>query len=164
MDQAASAPAGEARLAGRPTNGPSAAPVLGAIAVGGALGAVARYGVGLVLPHGPGFPWATFAVNVVGCLLLGVLVALLDARGRHSLARPFLGVGVLGGFTTFSAYTAETLALAHDGALGTAVAYLAGTLLAAVIAVHTGATGARLLATSRTSPPVDARDRRRVER
>ncbi len=76
--------------------------ILLAISVGGVLGALARYGLGVAFPHGAaGFPWATFAVNVTGCGLTGVLMVCIDQLGAHRLVRPFLGVGVLGGFTTF---------------------------------------------------------------
>lgn len=121
--------------------------VLGAIAAGGALGAAARYSVTVALPHGPGdFPLATFLIDVSGCLLVGALVVLLtEVVGRpHRLARPFFGVGLLGGYTTFSAYTAEALALIDHGTLTTAVAYLFGTLLAALLAVQTGVVATRV--------------------
>ena len=113
---------------------------LGAIAAGGALGAVARYGIAVALPaRSGGFPWATFGTNVLGCLLIGLLMALIT-RGwaDRRLVRPFLGVGVLGGFTTFSTYTAEARGLFDSGAVGTALAYLAGTVVAAVLAVELG--------------------------
>ncbi|MER5607758.1 CrcB family protein [Micromonospora tulbaghiae] len=124
------------------------AAVLGVIAAGGVLGALARAGAQAAVPHQPGgFPWATFAVNVTGCLLIGVLMAVLAARPAHPLTRPFLGVGVLGGFTTFSAYAVDAQRLLTDGAAGTAGAYLAATVLAALAAVAAGdAVTARLLA------------------
>src|SRR5437763_10088263 len=88
-------------------------PVVGVIAAGGALGALARYGVSLALPTQPGhFPWGTFAINVVGCALIGVLMVLImEVWSAHRLLRPFLGVGVLGGFTTFSTYAVDLLGL-----------------------------------------------------
>lgn len=115
-------------------------PVLGVIALGGGLGALARYGLAQALPTQPGqFPWATFTTNVLGCLLIGVLMVLItEVWTAHRLVRPFLGVGVLGGFTTFSAYAAETRALLHPGTVGVAFTYLAGTLIAAMLAVLTG--------------------------
>lgn len=79
--------------------------VVAAVALGGGLGGAARYGVGLLVPGAPG----TFLVNVVGCALIGVLVVLTPRL--HPLARPFLGVGVLGGFTTFSAYAVDAVRL-----------------------------------------------------
>ncbi|WP_345217408.1 CrcB family protein [Georgenia halophila] len=125
----------QAPAAHRPT-----ADVLTVIALGGAVGALARYGLALALPHGAGaFPWATWVTNVVGCLLVGVLMGAIDVAGRpHRLLRPFLGVGLLGGFTTFSTYTVEVHELLDAGALTTAFAYLAGTVLAALAAVAAG--------------------------
>jgi CrcB protein len=121
--------------------------VLAVIAVGGVLGAEARYGVGLLLAHPPdAFPWSTLLVNALGCLLIGVLmVVLTETTAPHRLARPFLGVGVLGGFTTFSTYAVDVqrLLLAHRA--GPALAYLAGTLAAALVAVWLGATTTRAL-------------------
>ena len=123
------------------------------IAVGGALGALARYAVSTAWPPAPGtFPWATFAINVTGCLLIGSLMAVLtDFAGRpHRLIRPFLGVGVLGGFTTFSTYTVEAQRLISAGHPQLALAYLFGTLAAALVAVQIGIVAARLLTRPRT--------------
>ncbi|MEU4400861.1 CrcB family protein [Micromonospora orduensis] len=116
------------------------ATVLGAIAAGGVLGALARAGLQHLAPHAPtGFPWATFGVNLSGCLLIGALMATLThVGGGHPLARPFLGVGVLGGFTTFSTYAVDVQQALVAGAPGTAVAYLAATLLGALVAVGSG--------------------------
>ena len=116
------------------------APVLAVIAVGGALGALARYGAGLALPHVPGtFPLATFLVNVVGCLLIGALIVLVtEVTTAHPLVRPFLGTGILGGFTTFSTYATDAEVLLRTGLVATAAAYLAGTLVAAVAATWLG--------------------------
>lgn len=95
-------PADRAELTAHP------AAVLGAIAAGGVLGGLARAGVQAAFPYAPtGFPWATFGINLTGCLLIGVLMAVIGARPVHPLVRPFLGVGVLGGFTTFSAYAVD---------------------------------------------------------
>jgi fluoride exporter len=117
------------------------------IAVGGAVGALARYGVGLVLPIVPGrFPWGTFLINVVGCLLIGVLMVLVtDVFTGWPLLRPFLGVGVLGGFTTFSTYANEARGLLRPGAVPVAFGYLAGTLVSALLAVLVGMVVARRL-------------------
>ncbi|WBB68191.1 CrcB family protein [Micromonospora sp. WMMD812] len=116
------------------------AAVLGAIAAGGVLGALARAGLQAAFPHGPtGFPGATFAVNVSGCLLIGVLMAVLRRRGGGPpLARPFLGVGVLGGYTTFSTYAVDVRQALAAGAPGVALAYLAATLVGALLAVWAG--------------------------
>jgi fluoride exporter len=119
--------------------------VLAVIAVGGVLGAEARYGVARLLPHPPSaFPWATLVVNALGCLLIGgLMVVVTEVTRPHRLARPFLGVGVLGGFTTFSTYTVDVqrLLLAHRP--GVALGYLLGTLAAALVAVWLGATSTR---------------------
>jgi len=124
-----------------------------AIALGGTLGAIARYGVSTKWPHAPGaFPWSTFAINVTGCLLIGVLmVVLTEVAGHpHRLARPFLGIGVLGGFTTFSTYTADAQRLIADGHTLSALVYLLGTVAAALVAVQIGVVAARLLNRLRT--------------
>ncbi|MDT9682621.1 CrcB family protein [Streptomyces sp. TRM76323] len=120
-------------------------PLLGAVALGGALGAGARYGVALALPTAPGgFPWATLWTNVAGCALMGVLMAVLDeVRRPHRLLRPLVGTGVLGGFTTFSTYALETRVLLERGHVLTAFAYLAGTLVAALLAVAVAARATR---------------------
>jgi fluoride exporter len=120
--------------------------VLGAISSGGVLGALARYGLTLIWPHRPGqFPWATFVTNVSGCLLIGVLMVLVtEVWATHHLVRPFLGVGVLGGYTTFSTYAVEVQQLVNAGAARTGLFYLVGTLAAALPAVWAGLALARM--------------------
>jgi CrcB protein len=115
-------------------------PAFVAVAAGGVLGALARWGAGLALPHAPGtFPLGTFLVNVLGCLLIGVLlVMIIEVRQVHPLVRPFLATGVLGGFTTFSTYAVDTQALLSGGHVVTAAAYLVGTLVAALAATWLG--------------------------
>ncbi|HEX2314606.1 MAG TPA: fluoride efflux transporter CrcB [Thermomonospora sp.] len=112
-------------------------PVIAVVAAGGGLGAAARYGASLLWPTDPGaFPATTLAVNVVGCALIGVLMVLVTEKGTaHRLVRPFLGTGVLGGFTTFSAYAADIRHLMDDGHARTALVYLAATVVAALAAV-----------------------------
>lgn len=133
--------------------------VLAAISAGGAVGALARYGLATAWPHGPGhFPWATFVTNVSGCLLIGVLmVVITEVWSAHRLLRPFLGVGVLGGFTTFSTYTGEVQQLLVAGAARTALLYLAGTLAAALAAVYGGVILTRLATRGRTERRIGAR-------
>jgi fluoride exporter len=110
--------------------------ILSVIALGGAVGAVARHGVGVAFPAEPyGFPWATFAVNVSGCLLIGVLMVLVARWPHHALVRPFLGVGVLGGYTTFSTYAVDVHRL---GLQVMTVIYLLGTPVVAVVATGLG--------------------------
>jgi CrcB protein len=119
--------------------------VLPVIALGGMLGATARYAASEAWPVQAGsFPWTTLAVNVSGCLLIGVLmVVVVERGGAHPLLRPFAGVGVLGGFTTFSTYTAETDGLLRADEPALAAAYWLGTLLLAVAGVSAGVLLAR---------------------
>lgn len=111
--------------------------VIGAIALGGAIGAAARYGIAVAWPApATGFPWATFATNAVGCALIGVLLVLVTeiwTVGR--LVRPFAGTGILGGFTTFSTYAVEVEGLIGAGAERTALVYLVTTPAAALVSV-----------------------------
>ena len=89
-----------------------------AVAVGGAIGATLRWGIGtwMVGRTGPGFPWHTMLINVAGAFLIGVLMALSVERGVVSGDwRLFLGTGVLGGFTTFSTLSYESIALMQNG-------------------------------------------------
>ncbi|MBF6053435.1 fluoride efflux transporter CrcB [Streptomyces eurocidicus] len=127
-------------------------PVVCAVSLGGGLGAAARYGAGLLWPTPAGaFPWTTFLVNTVGCALIGVLLTVIAALpAPHRLLRPFLGTGVLGGFTTFSTYAVDVQRLAADGRLPTAVAYVVGTPVAALAAVWAAATATRRLTVRRT--------------
>jgi CrcB protein len=115
-------------------------PVLGVIALGGGLGSVARYGIAMALPAtSRGFPWATFVTNVLGCFLIGILMVLVvEVWSAQRLVRPFLGVGVLGGFTTFSTYVEETLELMRPGRVLVAFSYLIGTVICALLAVTIG--------------------------
>lgn len=110
--------------------------VVVAVALGGGLGGAARHGLSAVVPG----PLGTLVVNVLGCALIGVLMAV--APRLHPLARPFLGIGVLGGFTTFSGYALDAVRL---GGLA-AFAYLLATLLLAL-----GATFAALALTRRVT-------------
>jgi CrcB protein len=106
-----------------------------AVAVGGAVGALARWGLTEAFPSDPdAFPWATFAINVVGSFALALLPALAVVRRRRLLAVG-LGPGVLGGFTTLSAYSEQTRALLDHDRTGTAALYLVGTLAACLVAV-----------------------------
>ncbi|OLR92506.1 fluoride efflux transporter FluC [Actinokineospora bangkokensis] len=105
--------------------------VVAAISAGGVLGALARYGLSLLLP----VPWGTWVINVTGCLLIGVLMSVIaHGRPRHPLLRPFLGIGFLGGYTTFSTAMVDALHLA----LPVALLYLVGTLVPALVAVAAG--------------------------
>jgi fluoride exporter len=113
--------------------------VLGAVSAGGVVGALIRDRVEVAVPHSPGgFPWATFDVNVCGCLLIGVLMVYAAEVRPHRLVRPFLGVGVLGGFTTFSTQAVDARQAVTAGAAGLAMVYLAGTLVVALTAAWAG--------------------------
>ncbi|MFD7814906.1 fluoride efflux transporter CrcB [Streptomyces sp. NPDC059785] len=115
------------------------------VALGGAIGAAARYAAGLLWPGEPGgYPWTTFWVNVLGCAVIGVfMVVITEARAVHRLVRPFFGTGVLGGFTTFSTYAVDIQRLLDAGHPGTALRYLAGTACAALAAVWLAAMATR---------------------
>ncbi|WP_205857781.1 fluoride efflux transporter FluC [Phytoactinopolyspora endophytica] len=114
------------------------AQVIGAIAAGGAVGAEARYALAQLDGDRSAFPWTTFVENITGCFLIGVLMAvILELTAPHRLLRPFIGVGVLGGYTTFSAYAVEVRELLADDRAAMALAYLAVTPVVALLAVWT---------------------------
>ncbi|MER7013081.1 CrcB family protein [Saccharopolyspora sp. NPDC000359] len=132
----------ELRSAGKARTRP-AWDVLAVVGAGGAVGAVLRYGAYLTWPG----PLSTLLVNVVGCAAIGVLMLVItDLVTAHRLVRPFLGVGVLGGFTTFSTYVADAVHLVLDGRPALALAYLTGTVLACLLAVAAGLLAARSVA------------------
>lgn len=122
-------------------------PTIAVIAVGGAIGAVARYGAALLWPTASGtFPWTTLLVNVVGCAVIGAFMVVITEAGRpHPLLRPFFGTGVLGGFTTFSSYTLDVQRLVTGGHAGEGLLYLVATAVTALGAVWLTATGTRRL-------------------
>ncbi|HEX6075396.1 MAG TPA: CrcB family protein [Micromonosporaceae bacterium] len=124
----------------------STARVLAVIAAGGGLGSAARYGTGVAWPATPaGFDWPTFMANGVGCALIGVLMVLVtEVRAGHPLLRPFLGTGVLGGFTTFSTYAVGVATLLQAGRPVVAAGYLLGTAVSALAATWLGMTATRL--------------------
>ncbi|MFG1791257.1 fluoride efflux transporter CrcB [Nocardia sp. NPDC049149] len=107
------------------------------ISLGGGLGALARYGFGQCWPVRQGqVPWSTLAVNVMGCFAIGILMVLVtEVWVAHRLLRPFLGIGVLGGFTTFSTYALEVRRLLESGAIAKALGYLGGSVVASLGAV-----------------------------
>ena len=117
------------------------------IAAGGATGAAARYLIGQSWPTAAGaFPASTLGINVLGCALIGVLMVLsTGVRSRQRLIRPFLGTGVLGGFTTFSTYTVDIQRLVVGGHVNIALFYLALTPIGALLAVWVSATATRRL-------------------
>jgi|SRR5215470_11761262 len=118
------------------------------VGLGGFLGAAARYLVGgLIYRWVPAtFPWATFVINVTGCFAIGLLAALAEERMVVGPGvRLFLAVGVLGGYTTFSSFGYETMALVRDGSLGAAAFNVLGQVALGLAAVWAGAAVVRLL-------------------
>ena len=118
------------------------------IAVFGALGALARYGVdGAVSRHWPGaFPWGTFVVNVSGSFALGLLFVLLTERATADpWVRSSLTIGLLGAYTTFSTLSLESYRLLEDGALGLALVNTLGSVAAGLVAVYLGVVAGRAL-------------------
>jgi CrcB protein len=132
--------------------------VLAVVAGGGTLGSAARWGVGQALPTRSGhLPWGTETVNVVGCLLLGVLMVLvIELFPASRYLRPFLGVGVLGGFTTFSTAMFDTRDLVAGGDVALAALYLFSSVLCGLLAVWAGIVVTRwaLRSGGRPSPDV----------
>ncbi len=114
--------------------------ILAAVSAGGVLGGTARYGVEQLVPVRPaGFPWGTFAVNLVGAFLLGfLLVLILELWPARRYLRPFLAIGFLGSFTTFSTWMLQVHELADAGRLGLAAGYLGGTLVAGLVVTGLG--------------------------
>lgn len=129
------------------------ADVLLAIALGGAIGSLARYGLSLAFPFARGeFPLPTLLANVVGCVLIGALMAAItEATSPHRLLRPFFGVGVLGGFTTFSTYVVDAIDTTAAGGVTVALLYGLGTVLASIVAVISGLLITRALLRARPS-------------
>lgn len=114
------------------------------VAIGGAIGSCLRYGVGLAVLRlvGPGFPLGVLAVNILGSLLMGVVAVLCVERGLAHLG-PLLMAGVLGGFTTFSAFSLEAVTLWEGGAMGQAVLYVGLSVGLSIGALVLGAALAR---------------------
>lgn len=122
---------------------------LALIFLGGGIGASLRHllgGAAQVLSRSATFPWGTFAVNVSGCFVIGLLAQLSESRGVPSgQARTFLFVGVLGGYTTFSSFGSETLNLLRGGEALAAAANAGGQLALGLLAVVLGRAAAQLL-------------------
>jgi fluoride exporter len=145
-------PSGDVRIASRSPvrehqrSGPGVADVV-AIAIGGGVGSVARYLLAAAFPAGHGFPWAIFAVNVSGCLCLGLLmVYLLEVWPPRRFVRPFLAVGLIGGYTTFSTYAGGVLTLLTGKADALATAYALSSMAAGLVAVWSGMKAGRIAA------------------
>ncbi len=116
--------------------------VLFAVAAGGALGSLARYGLAELVPHPPGgFAVSTLLTNVLGCLGLGTLMAFVEHGRPSRLVRPFLGVGFFGGFTTMSTFALDAVEAVLHGRGGVAAAYVGGSVAASLVAVTAGFVG-----------------------
>ena len=109
------------------------------VALGGALGAVGRYLVGLSHKVASGFPWATMSVNILGSLLMGLVIGWLSRQnGGSDALRLFVAVGILGGFTTFSAFSMDLFTLLERRDIAATVLYLGGSLLGGLAAFIIG--------------------------
>ena len=109
-----------------------------AVALGGAVGAMGRAGIAATLTTEAGFPWQTFAANVIGSVAVGLIWAALDRADAPPLWGAFLITGVLGGFTTFSAFSLEAFLLFEQGAWQTAIWYVALSVLSCVVGASLG--------------------------
>jgi len=133
----------EARVL-HPHKGPPPLPglnprVIADISVGGALGALARYGLGQAIPAAKlGFPWNTFTVNILGCLAMGILTSYLLGGRPHPWARPLAVTGYLGGFTTFSHLIDGVYTLGDGGRAGLGIGYAAASVVLGWIAIAAG--------------------------
>ena len=114
------------------------------VALGGAIGAAARFGVGLMLVRfsGPGFPIAILSVNIIGSFLMGLFVVYAWSKGMEHL-NPFVMTGLLGGFTTFSAFSLETFTLIERGQFWAAGAYVGLSVIGSIAALVIGVLIAR---------------------
>lgn len=110
------------------------------VALGGAAGAVARFGVGSWVHSWAGWsmPWGTFAVNALGSLLIGVSLRILEGMTATAELRALVTIGLLGAFTTFSTYAYDTVTLVREGSWGRAGLYAFGSLAVGVLAVVVG--------------------------
>ena len=110
-----------------------------AVGSGGFVGALLRYGVTVAIPRRAGeFPWATFWVNVVGCLLIGVILAWAEQTRLAPTTRAFVVTGLLGALTTFSTFGFESVALVKEGSVGLALANVLGNVVIGGVAVVLG--------------------------
>ncbi|WP_417243592.1 fluoride efflux transporter CrcB [Celeribacter sp.] len=114
------------------------------VAIGGAIGASARYltGLGMARVLGKGFPWGTVTVNFVGSVLMGVVIVVLAHENGNRFA-PLIMTGVLGGFTTYSAFSLDAITIFERGEIGLAAAYVIGTLVLALGGIALGLYAAR---------------------
>jgi CrcB protein len=123
------------------------------IGLGGALGSMSRFGLGSWIDSGaqktgPIFPWGTIIVNITGCFIIGFIYSISASEGRlmlSSLTRQFIMIGILGGYTTFSSFSLQTLSLAQDGQWGSAAANVALSIVLCLVGVWLGAALAGML-------------------
>ena len=110
------------------------------VMIGGAIGAGARHlaGQAMLARLGPGFPWWTLSINIAGSLLMGLLIGILARSGGGETTRLFVGVGVLGGFTTFSSFSMEFWMLFERGQIAQAAAYMLASVIGAIVACGLG--------------------------
>lgn len=139
--------------------------VIVAVAAGGVLGALARYGLTAAFPTRPGgFDWAVFGINVSGCFAIGVVTSLLGGSPRaNPLLRPFLVTGVLGGFTTFSTYAVTVQRDISHGAARIALLYAAVTVVAALPAAWAGAAASAPLRRNRDQDQDQYQDQHQIQ-
>ena len=131
-----------------------------AVAVGGAIGTLARYELTLAVPvDRVAFPWSILAVNVVGCLIAGAVMAIVVRRpSAPTWLRPLLVVGVCGGLTTFSTWMVTDVLLVHDGDLGTGLVDVVVSLALGLAAVWAGFRAAALVVGGTPAAVLDVRD------
>jgi CrcB protein len=119
-----------------------------AVAAGAAIGGVLRYVVGVTFLQrfGPGFPWGTFFINVTGSFIIGIVaeLALTRAFGVTPVVRLFAATGVLGGYTTFSTFSLDTITLIGDGAAPVAALYACGSVAGSLVGTYAGHVLARM--------------------
>lgn len=132
-------------------NSPTTLQATTLVALGGATGAVLRFHTGRLIGTIAGlssmFPWGTFSINVIGSLAMGVLAGWLARHGTGGETwRLLIGVGVLGGFTTFSAFSLESALLIERGLIGPAALYAAGSVIAGIAGLFAGLAIARAVA------------------
>lgn len=110
------------------------------VLAGGAVGSVARYGTGVLAGRwlGPNYPYGTLAVNLIGGFLMGLLAGILARSGGSEQTRLFIGVGLLGGFTTFSAFSLDAATMIERGQWGVAITYALVSVIGSVLALFGG--------------------------
>lgn len=110
------------------------------VGLGGGLGSIARYLAQrwVAQSYSHYFPWGTFAVNIVGCLLIGIFWGVQGRAANTENARLFLMTGLCGGFTTFSAFSLESIGLLKENRMGAFFLYIAGSVLLCLLATYAG--------------------------